>query len=90
MHSLLQQLHATGDHATAIHFRLTCQAIFDFMDYIQKDAPNSRRGDFINTGIALQIALLTSWLSVILWIVVVIHTAIRAYKERNVLTCCGK
>lgn len=68
---------------------MSCQAIFDFMDYIQKDAPNSRRGDFINTGIALQLALITSWFAVILWIVVSVYTAIRAYKEREVLTCCG-
>ncbi|XP_046972862.1 uncharacterized protein LOC124539608 [Vanessa cardui] len=86
---LVRELHATGDHATAIHFRLSCQAIFDFMDYIQKDAPNSRRGDFINTGIALQLALITTWLAVILWIVVAAYTAIRAYKERDVMTCCG-
>ncbi|XP_045761469.1 uncharacterized protein LOC123864813 [Maniola jurtina] len=87
---LVRQLHATGDHATTIHFRLSCQSIFDFMDYIQKDAPNSRRGNFINTGIALQIALITTWFAVFLWIVVAVHTALRAYKERAVLTCCGK
>ncbi|CAH2099626.1 unnamed protein product [Euphydryas editha] len=86
---LVRELHATGDHATAIHFRLSCQAIFDFMDYIQKDALNSRRGDFINTGIALHLALIASWLAVILWIVVTAYTAIRGYKEREVLTCCG-
>ncbi|XP_032515349.2 uncharacterized protein LOC116768673 [Danaus plexippus] len=87
---LVRELKATGDHATAIHFRLGCQAIFDFMDYILKDAPNSRRGDFINTGISLQIALITTWLAVVIWFVVAAYTALRAYKERHVLTCCGK
>ncbi|XP_026764026.2 uncharacterized protein LOC113522520 [Galleria mellonella] len=86
---LAREIHASGDHVSVIHFRLTCQAIFDFMDYLQKNAPNSRRGEFINTGVALQIALITSWVAVALWIGVVILTSIRAYKERNVLTCCG-
>ncbi|KAG7304299.1 hypothetical protein JYU34_011239 [Plutella xylostella] len=87
--ALVKEFRASGDHATAIHFRLTCQAIFDFMDYIQKDAPNSRRGDIINTGVALQLALITAWLAVALWIAVAVYTALRAYKERTVLTCCG-
>ncbi|XP_050665892.1 uncharacterized protein LOC126966058 [Leptidea sinapis] len=87
---LVTLLQSSGDQATAIHFRLSCQAIFDFMDYLEKDAPNSRRGDFINTGIALQLALITSWTSVIIWIAISVYTGIRAYKEREVLTCCGK
>lgn len=86
---MLQELRATGDHATAIHFRLACQAIYDFMDYIQKDAPNSRRGDFINTGVALQLAIITAWASVGILVVIVVYTALRAFKERHVLTCCG-
>ncbi|XP_045509280.1 uncharacterized protein LOC123704827 [Colias croceus] len=86
---LVRQLHATGDHATAIHFRLACQAIFDFMDYIQKDGLNSRHGDYINTGLSLQLALISSWLAIVLWIAVAVFTAIRAHKERHVLTCCG-
>ncbi|XP_068628859.1 uncharacterized protein [Battus philenor] len=86
---LVRQLRAAGDQVTAIHFRLGCQAIFDFMDYIQKDAPNSRRGELIFTGVALQLAIIASWVSVCLWIIITIYTALRAYRERDVLTCCG-
>ncbi|XP_028164563.1 uncharacterized protein LOC114355753 [Ostrinia furnacalis] len=86
---IARELRATGDHVSVIHFRLSCQAIFDFMDYLQKDAPNSRRGDFINTGVSLQLALVMSWCAVALWLLVAIYTARRAYKERDVLTCCG-
>ncbi|KAL4720525.1 hypothetical protein ACJJTC_015293 [Scirpophaga incertulas] len=86
---LASELHASGDHVSVIHFRLACQAIFDFMDYLQKDAPNSRRGDFINTAISLQLCVISSWLAVVLWFFITIHTARRAYKEREVLTCCG-
>lgn len=59
------------------------------MDYLQKDAPNSRRGDFINTGVALQLAVVTAWAAVAIWVAIVVFTALRAFKERHVLTCCG-
>lgn len=59
------------------------------MDYIQKDAPNSRRGDFINTGVSLQLAVIASWAAVGLWVAILFRTALRAYRERDVLTCCG-
>lgn len=84
-----QELRSVGNHVSVIHFRLSCQAIFDFMDYLQKEAPMSRRGDYINTGVSLQLALIMSWVSVGLWILVAIYTARRAYRERDVLTCCG-
>ncbi|CAG4963641.1 unnamed protein product [Parnassius apollo] len=86
---LVKETKAAGDEATAMLFRLSCQAILDFMDYIQKNAPDSQRGDFINTGVALQIAIFTSWIAVSLWIIITVYTALRAYKERNVMTCCG-
>ncbi|XP_026323514.1 uncharacterized protein LOC113232866 isoform X2 [Hyposmocoma kahamanoa] len=47
---LAREIHAAGDHVTVIHFRLMCQAIYDFMDYMQKDTLNSRLGTIINTG----------------------------------------
>ncbi|KAI8430132.1 hypothetical protein MSG28_000532 [Choristoneura fumiferana] len=45
---------------------------------------------YINTGVLLQIAIICAWVCVALWIAVVVFTSIRAYKERHVLTCCGK
>lgn len=86
----MQEIQAAGDHVTAIHFRLTCQAIYDFMDYIQKDTLNSRLGTIINTGVSLQLAIFASWASVALWATVTVCTARRAHRERDVLTCCGK
>ncbi|KAJ0181343.1 hypothetical protein K1T71_003428 [Dendrolimus kikuchii] len=86
---LVQKLPASGNHASVIHFRLTCQAVFDFMDYLLVNAPNSRRNETINTGSSLQIAIICSWISVVIWIIIVVFTARRAYNERDVLTCCG-
>ncbi|XP_048481932.1 uncharacterized protein LOC119691291 isoform X1 [Plutella xylostella] len=64
----------SGDYATAIHFRLTCQAIFDFIDYIEKDpyVEDQSTVDIIHTGLALQSAIITAWLAVALWIIVAI------------------
>ncbi|XP_028039981.1 uncharacterized protein LOC114250350 [Bombyx mandarina] len=87
--ALVRDLRQSGSSAIAIHFRLNCQAIFDFMDYVHNDSQNSRRGDYINTGASLQLALFATWASVVLWIVIVVFTALRAYRERHVLTCCG-
>ncbi|XP_053601217.1 uncharacterized protein LOC128669963 [Plodia interpunctella] len=86
-----REIHASGDQITAIHFRLTCQAIFDFMDYLLRNTLQSSasRAEFINTGLSLQLALISSWVAVIFWVVIVVYTSTRAYKERDVLTCCG-
>ncbi|XP_063633598.1 uncharacterized protein LOC134804480 [Cydia splendana] len=89
---LVTELRAAGDQTTAIHFRLSCQAIYDYMDYIQKN-PNGivTQGEYyINTGLLLQLAIIASWVSVALWMAVVVFTTMRAYKERHVLTCCGQ
>lgn len=51
-----------------IHSRLPCGAIFDYMDYLQPDANKWVRGSEINTGIALQIAISTSWLNFFAWL----------------------
>lgn len=83
------KLPASGNHASVIHFRLACQAIYDFMDYTLTNSPNSRLSENINTGVSLQMAIIASWVSVVIWIFVVVYTARRAYSERDVLTCCG-
>lgn len=49
-----------GLHGTAlpvIHGRLYCQAIFDFMDYMQLDTGNAYRNGFINTGLSLTLGV---------------------------------
>ncbi|XP_058804300.1 uncharacterized protein LOC131671696 isoform X2 [Phymastichus coffea] len=65
--NLVRLLNSTGQELQAIHNRLSCGAILDFMDYIQPDANNWRRGDIINTGLALQIALISSWCNFFIW-----------------------
>lgn len=88
---MFQELRAAGDQTSAIHFRLSCQSIYDYMDYIQKSPTGiNDQNWYINTGVLLQIAIICAWVCVALWVAVVVFTSIRAYKERHVLTCCGK
>ncbi|EZA56608.1 hypothetical protein DMN91_002565 [Ooceraea biroi] len=65
--NLIQLLGSGGREVQAIHNRLPCGAIFDFMDYVQPDTNNWRRSSEINTGIALQLAIVTSWFNFFAW-----------------------
>lgn len=74
-----------------IHNRLSCGAIFDYMDFLQPDANNWRRNDEINTGLALQIAILASWFNFFSWVGIVVINFIMARERRLVLdqqNCC--
>ncbi|KAF7273774.1 uncharacterized protein LOC143198770 [Rhynchophorus ferrugineus] len=58
-------------HGTAlpvVHGRLHCQSIFDFMDYMQLDNDVAFRNGFINTGLALIIGLISSFVGCILFL----------------------
>ncbi|XP_014238111.1 uncharacterized protein LOC106659882 [Trichogramma pretiosum] len=63
-------LHSTGEEMKVIRNRLSCGAIFDYMDYIQPDANNWRRAESINTGLALQLSITTSSINFILLIII--------------------
>lgn len=55
-----------GVHGTVlpvIYGRLSCTAIFDFMDYMQPDTGIGYREGFINTGIDLILGVIASCLS---------------------------
>lgn len=65
--TLAQILQAHGTVLPVIHGRLSCNAIFDFMDYIQPDTGNAYREGFINTGLDLTIGIIASFFSWILF-----------------------
>lgn len=53
-----------GLHGTVIpvvHDRLSCNAIFDFMDYVQPDSGRGYREGYINTGLDLTIGVVASF-----------------------------
>ncbi|XP_012264403.1 uncharacterized protein LOC105690852 [Athalia rosae] len=89
--NLIQLLGSQGREVQVIYNRLSCGAIFDYMDYLQPDANNWRRGDEINTGLAMQTAITTSWFNFFTWLVIIVINFIMARKRRNNLNeqgCC--
>ncbi|KAG7213797.1 hypothetical protein KM043_003016 [Ampulex compressa] len=92
--NLIQLLGSRGREIEVIHDRLACGPILDFMDYLQPDANNWRRGNRINTGLALQLAITCSWFNFLAWILACGINLIMARKrldqlgERLCCCCC--
>ncbi|XP_043273236.1 uncharacterized protein [Venturia canescens] len=89
--NLIQILGSRGREVQVIHNRLSCGAIFDFMDYLHPDTNNWIRGDEINTGVSLQLAIVTSWLNFTTLTIICIINLIMARKRHKSLGekwCC--
>lgn len=59
-----------GLHGTVIpvvHGRLSCNAIFDFMDYVQPDSGRGYREGYIDTGLDLTTGMLASFFAWVLF-----------------------
>ncbi|XP_046836436.1 uncharacterized protein LOC124432008 [Vespa crabro] len=88
---LIQLLGSRGREAHVIRHRLACGAIFDYMDYLQPDANNFRRGEELNTGFALQLAIICTWLNFFTWVIICLLCFTMAKKKLNTLGeyfCC--
>ncbi|XP_076174888.1 uncharacterized protein LOC143150485 [Ptiloglossa arizonensis] len=81
---LIHFLSATGREAEVIHNRLSCGAIFDFMDYLQPDVTDWRHNKQIDTGFALRLAIISTWLNFCVWICAFLLNVIMARKR----LCC--
>ncbi|XP_067009158.2 uncharacterized protein [Anabrus simplex] len=104
--TLVKYLVATGQTAAVIYGRLSCGAIYDFMDYLEPVTRPFRelegvdygprterrdfyRGDFINTGVALQLAMAFTWINFIIWFAAIVYYSILA-RENGRCLCCNK
>lgn len=68
----------------ALQGRITCPAVLDFMDYLQPDPSfDRRRIDRINTAACLVLALIATWVSVGLWLGILIINAVQARRSRH-------
>lgn len=82
---VVKNVHATGNMVGVIQGRLSCSAIFDFMDYLHPDLSFERRRDYrINTSIPLIMAVIASWVSVGCWIGALVINIMRARASRRV------
>ncbi|XP_011311803.1 uncharacterized protein [Fopius arisanus] len=88
----IKLLGSKGREVEAIHMRLGCGSILDFMDYLQPDANNWRRGDVINTGLAIQLGITSSWLNFFSWgFILAINFVMARQRHRTLgekLCCC--
>ena len=86
---LIQMLDSRGPAAEVIHNRLSCGAILDFMDYLQPDISVSdwKRGKEIDTGFALRLAIVSTWLNFCAWILALLLNVTMA---RRRLCCCHR
>ncbi|XP_078037946.1 uncharacterized protein LOC144470543 [Augochlora pura] len=82
---LIHLLGSTGHEAEVIHNRLSCGPIFDFMDYLQPDETYWRRDKQIDTGFALRLAIVSTWLNYSAWTFICLLSVIMA---RRRLCCC--
>lgn len=58
--TLDKNLGIPGSASPVIYNRLSCQGVFDFMDYMQQDSGNAYRNGIINTALALIIGVSAS------------------------------
>lgn len=76
--TLENELGLRGSALPVIHVRLSCDGIFDFMDYLHPIPENSHRYGFIDTGLALNIAIFSSLIAIILFLIASFFNVSRA------------
>lgn len=82
---LVKYMQATGPLVATIQGRLSCNAIFDFMDYIHPDVSyEKRRIDRINTPFALGIPFVATWMCVAGWIAIATIAFLRSRATKSV------
>ena len=61
--------------------RLSCGAVFDFMDYLHEDLSFERRRDYrINSSIPYYITVFSVWIALLCWIGIIV-ISIRRYRD---------
>lgn len=66
--TLLKEIQSVGNLVHVIKSRLSCSAIFDFMDYLIESTSYERRIDGrINTAICIHFTLIFAWTAVLAW-----------------------
>lgn len=74
----------SGREAEVIRNKLSCGAIFDFMDYLQTDMTDNNKwimNKEIDTGFAFQLAIISTWLNFFTWTFAFLLNIIMARKR---------
>lgn len=82
--SLLKEIQGVGNIVPAIKARLSCAAIFDFMDFlVESISYERRRYGRINTAACLYITLILSWFILFAWIIISIINVVNLRRTRS-------
>lgn len=81
--SLLKEITGFGNIVPVIKGRLSCSAVFDFMDYLVVTVSYERRKyGRINSSICFYMTLIFAWFAVFGWIVIAIINIVQAKKTK--------
>ncbi|KAG5899355.1 hypothetical protein JTB14_036844 [Gonioctena quinquepunctata] len=74
-------LRLDGSVLPVVYNRLSCQGVFDFMDYMQLDSGNAYRNGIINTGLSLVLGITASCFTWLLYFFASILNIKRAHRN---------
>lgn len=81
--ALLKEIQGVGNIVPVIKGRLSCTAIFDFMDYLVESITFERRKyGRINSSICFTTALVCAWFAVIFWICIAAINIIQSRRTK--------
>ncbi|XP_065367557.1 uncharacterized protein LOC135960240 [Calliphora vicina] len=81
--SLLKEIQGVGNIVPVIKSRLSCSAIFDFMDYlVQSSSFERRKYGHINSSICFHLTLIFGWIAVFGWIFIAIINIVQTKRTR--------
>jgi len=83
--TVLKQIQGFGNIVPVIKGRLSCGAIFDFMDYLEKEVItwDRRRYGKINTAACMYIALISAWMIVFSWLFISVINIIQSKRSQK-------
>lgn len=81
--ALLKDIQGVGNIVPVIKSRLSCYAIFDFMDYlVESISYERRRYGRINSSICFHLTLIFAWIAVFSWIAIAIINILQTRRTR--------
>ncbi|XP_055372241.1 uncharacterized protein LOC129606145 [Condylostylus longicornis] len=82
--TVLKQIQGFGNIVPVIKGRLSCAAIFDFMDYLEKEIVtwDRRRYGRINSAACFYITLVGAWMIVFSWLIITVINIIQLRRSR--------
>ncbi|XP_030564275.1 uncharacterized protein LOC115765042 isoform X3 [Drosophila novamexicana] len=81
--SLLKEIQGVGNIVPVIKARLSCAAVFDFMDYlVESISYERRRYGRINTAACLYFTLVLAWFALFAWIAICVINIVNLRRTR--------